>query len=819
MQILSRRPAAWLRQPAFVLLAILVHGQASAALDLGNASVHRLDNGLTVVLLEDRNFPVVSVQMLYKVGARNEVTGKTGLAHFVEHMAFRATENFPDTGVVSRIYARGGEWHGYTWTDQTTYFATAPKDELDLLLRIEADRMGRLQIDVDDIDAERGAVLAEMHMYENDPTSSLIDALMFTSFLAHPYRNNTIGFEDDIESVTHADVVRFYEQHYHPANGVLAVVGYFDAEAALNRIRELFGGFEHRPATPLPHTREPPQTGVRRIEIRGVPPERRFMIAYRAPAFAHPDFPAFLVLQEILGGGSGVSFLQNDWGTPVNSSAVLHGLGENMTSWLPPSAQDYVFVIGGRPADGQSQPELEQAIEHRLETVHETTLSGQRVAAAVSGVLDELVFDVQTTEDAAHQLAFYAGFDALDELLELPARVEAITADELVRVARHYLKPEKRTIAWYRQAEQPRMRMRRSDAARRPVSSARPEPRASDDSPLLPPVTARVGRGIPAVIKTSDISSSVYLKLVFQGQSSAQSEFVTADPIAGFSAWNRLMRPSRLASAIDEALAYSAAYRPARQIQAALSLDPERRMQQEFASILGLDVPAVPEHPVPSLIVVAGDIDAQTAQRLLESSFGKLDPPKQVSVRRNPIRHGERTVNLGLPVAQARLGYIVAAPAPDDPDYDAYRLLLYIVSHGYEGRLGKEAISRRGLAYYIDARYHSFGGPGWITLDAGVDPGKLEQLKRVLDEEFRRLETHPPTPAELEEAKNHLLGRAVSAAQSNEELAGALARDWLWYGEIPSVDSLRRRLRHTDLDGVRRVTPAFTDGLTILVAP
>ncbi|MGH8224455.1 MAG: M16 family metallopeptidase, partial [Woeseiaceae bacterium] len=112
---IARRPGAILAG-----LALLFAGASlEAELELNAATVSRLDNGLTYILLEDRNFPVVSVQMLYRIGARDETTGATGLAHFLEHMAFRATENFPDTGVVSSIYARGGEWHGYTWTDQT----------------------------------------------------------------------------------------------------------------------------------------------------------------------------------------------------------------------------------------------------------------------------------------------------------------------------------------------------------------------------------------------------------------------------------------------------------------------------------------------------------------------------------------------------------------------------------------------------------------------------------------------------------------------------------------------------------------------------
>ncbi len=113
--------------PGLVMFtALLFPGLAAAYLDLAAAGVEQLDNGLTVIVLEDPSFPVVSVQMLYRSGAVDEVSGKTGLAHFLEHMAFRDSENFPDTGLVSSIYAVGGEWHGYTWLDQTTYFATVP---------------------------------------------------------------------------------------------------------------------------------------------------------------------------------------------------------------------------------------------------------------------------------------------------------------------------------------------------------------------------------------------------------------------------------------------------------------------------------------------------------------------------------------------------------------------------------------------------------------------------------------------------------------------------------------------------------------------
>lgn len=817
----GRRASPRARAHFFVVLAALAAcGNAGAELDLRNVQVERLDNGLTVLLLEDRNFPVVSVQMLYRVGARNEVTGRTGLAHFLEHMAFRASENFPDTDVVSRIYAAGGEWHGYTWTDQTTYFATVPKADLNLLLAIEADRMGRLVLDPEAVEAERGAVLAEMHMYENYPTSMLIDALMYTSFLAHPYRNNTIGFESDILALKHADLEQFYAGHYHPANAVLAVVGDMDPDDTLDRIRSLFDHYERRPPTPLPHTAEPVQTGERRIEITGPAAGRRFMIGYRAPSVTQPDFAVFLVLQQLLGGGSGVSFLQNDWGTPVAPSGRLHGAADELTTWYPPSAQDYVFVIGGSAAVDTAAASVEASIETRVRSLRETVPGPAELAAAIAAVRDALVFDVQSTEDAAHQLAFFEGLGALDVLLSLPERVGAVTAADVRRVARAWLGPRRRTVAWYAQAggqaDGPSAANTRAKAA-----GMAPGPEVPvDTAPVTAPVVRRLAGGLPIVLQASDLAPSVCLTLVLPGSVGADgSDIVAGEPAVGYSTWRRQGRATELPALVAAAKAAVASAAYAADGVPAPATDPEARMEQAFARFeAGVDTAG--ERPAPALVVLAGDIDLDAATAILARHFGDTVPAAAPAHRAGPGTAGaDIVVELGLPVPQARLGYAVAAPAPDDPDFDAWRMLLYLFSHEYEGRFGKEAISRRGLAYYVDARYRSAGGPGLITLSVGVDPNRVGALKRVLRDELARLAAEPPTAAEVGEARDHLLGRYETAAQTNAELADRLALHWIRFGNVPSLDALRSRLGTVQAADLARIVPEFIDGRIIAVVP
>lgn len=788
---------------------------ARAELDLRNASVDRLDNGLTLILLPDRRFPVVSVQMLYRIGARDEVSGKTGLAHFLEHMAFRDSENFPDTDLVSRIYAVGGEWHGYTWTDQTTYYSTVPSDQLDLLLRIEVDRMSRLKIAKEDMQAERGAVLAEMHMYENSPTSMLIDAVNYTSFLAHPYRNNTIGWESDIENLQHRDVVAFYEQHYQPANAVLAIVGDFESDNVQKRVKRLFGSIRNKAATSLPHTIEPPQNGVRRVTLHGPAEQRQFMIAYRAPSAASGDFASFLVLQEILGSGSGVSFLQNDWGTPVDDDSRLAGAAQSMTTWYPPSAQDYVFIIGGFAPTGDDEVTVEQRIELRIAALRQQAPSDSELIGAINNVQDALIFDVQTTEDAAHQLAFFDGINALDTMLSLPERVAAVSAADVQRAAARYLRPEQRSIAWYVPSENAEV-VNISATDRAPAAVIDRPLRDTGGVPVEAPITMHLSGGIPVIVQRSDLSSTARLQIVLP--SNDLDGGMVDVPIVGHSSLAYDVRAPQIADAILQARDALMSLRQVSAAEQPKSSDPATRMEQTFTGLMQADRFSPDARAVPALITVVGDVDVKTVLEQLETSFGPLSYAKATATRAPVFSSETMTLATGMPVAQAQLGYIAAAPGPRDSRSDAWRLLLYILSHDYEGRLGKKAISDAGLAYYIGSEYRSDGTNAWISLSTGVDAKKIAPLSNLLHAELEGLASDPPTDNEISEAKNHRLGRLKSAAQSNSELASEIATLWLWYGELLTVDSLRERLAMISRQDILAEVASFSSGKTIVIA-
>src|SRR5690606_32696504 len=325
----------------------------------------------------------------------------------------------------------------------------------------------------------------------------------------------------------------------------------------------------------------------------------------------------------------------------------------------------------------------------------------------------------------AHQLASFAGYGALDALFELPERVAAVTAAEVQRVAQHWLRPERRTVGWH--VPRPDTRDAATDAgddAPGVANVALPPPAPLDEVPAAAPVVRTLAGGIPAIVQSSDLSPAVHVELVLAG--GVAGDGIEQDrPVPGHSSASRRVRPGERAATLA-ALRETLEAARAEGEEEGDAADPESRLEQAFARIMSVRVPA---STAPVLAIVTGDVDPENAFGLLEQHFGDLAPPRG---RARPVAHGDGRdleIALGRPVAQAQLGYIVRAPGPAERVALAWRLLLYVVSHGYEGRLGKEAISNRGLAYYIDSRYRSDGVNGWVTLAVGVDPEKLQPLE------------------------------------------------------------------------------------------
>ncbi|HEX8891052.1 MAG TPA: pitrilysin family protein, partial [Pyrinomonadaceae bacterium] len=233
---------------------------------------YRLENGMKVLLVENRVAPVATVMVLYRVGSRNEAVGYTGSTHLLEHMMFKGTPTFnkeKNTQIAATLQKIGAAFNATTWYDRTNYFETVPSDQLELAIQLEADRMRNSFIADADRQSEMTVVRNELERGQNEPSEVLDEAVYAAAFREHPYHHPTIGWRADVEGVPTARLKEFYDTFYHPNNATVILVGDFEEAEVLVLINKYFGAYEAS-SDPIPevYTEEPQQQGERRLVIR-----------------------------------------------------------------------------------------------------------------------------------------------------------------------------------------------------------------------------------------------------------------------------------------------------------------------------------------------------------------------------------------------------------------------------------------------------------------------------------------------------------------------------------------------------------------------
>ncbi len=417
--------------------------------------VLRLDNGLTVVMRRDPAQPVVAVQMYYKVGARHETIGITGIAHYLEHMLFRGTDHFGLADITGVIERAGGEWHGYTWLDGTTFFEAAPKGLLPTLLKLEAERMTLARMAANEVDPERGAVFQEYRGYQLNPRSDLFDAVMAILFLQHPYRNNTMGWESDLAGITHADLVAFYQRYYGPRNAVLAIVGDIDLDAAEKEVRKVFDEVEARGDSVVTRTVEPPVEGTRRVTLKRDGARRALLMSWLAPAATRPrEYAALMLLDAVLDRPRGLSFEHHSGdlteGLEVAPAGRLwpvvdQGPAESLGTAFVPMVYPGHYSIYATLKSGRTPADLEKAINTVLRGARDIPVANVDAARRLILAADSVETD--SPLEAAHEMAFWT---ALGGTGARPAVLEAlaeVTAAEVQEMARRFT-PDRAAIGW-----------------------------------------------------------------------------------------------------------------------------------------------------------------------------------------------------------------------------------------------------------------------------------------------------------------------------------------------------------------------------------
>ncbi len=413
----------------------------------------QLDNGLTVILKEMHHAPVITFMVWYRVGSRNEIPGRTGVSHWVEHMMFKGTPDFPGDQLDRMISREGGHWNAFTWLDYTAYYETMPADRIDIALRLEADRMAHTEMPLDEVESERTVILQERAMYANEPRFLLDEELTAAAFRVHPYHHEVIGDAADLQSMTRDDLYGHYRRHYVPNNAIAEVVGDFDTATMLARLNELYGPAAPGEAAAPIHRAEPPQLGERRVSVGGPGDTAYLTFAYRAPAADHPDYAALTLLNAALAGGSSLGMFAgggSNRSSRLYKALVTTELAAGIYGSLIPTIDPFLYTINAVVRAGRTLPEVEAALEAELarlaaEPITQAELDKARKRARAQFIMagESISGQAQLLGAAEATTGDYHWFEMVLE------RLSQVTTEDVERVRATYLTKRSRTVGWY----------------------------------------------------------------------------------------------------------------------------------------------------------------------------------------------------------------------------------------------------------------------------------------------------------------------------------------------------------------------------------
>jgi len=426
-----------------------------SGLALAGVREERLSNGLRVILKRVEGLPIVSVWSWVHAGSANECPGITGVAHWCEHMNFKGTEKYSRDAMKNLIEREGGLWNGYTWLDQTAYYETLPSTALDLALDIESQRLCSSLFLPAEVASERSVIISELQMGENDPENLLDIDVNATAFKAHPYRWPTIGWQSDVEAMTHDDLYGFYKRFYAPKNATLVIVGDIDEDKALASVKKKFGGIPPGEQAGRLHTVEPEQTGEKRIVVMKEGPTPYVEIAYHTPTIDKADFFSLLALNAVLGGAESINLPNVQWrGNASKSSRLYRGLVEKKMaakagSLFLPTKYPGLFSIYATAAEGTKLEDLERETLAVVRGIQEEGIGKGEFDKVLSQMRARYVYDGEGVTAQAHILGFFdtlGNFKFGDEFL---SKLAGVKKEDVVAVARKYLTGENRTVGWY----------------------------------------------------------------------------------------------------------------------------------------------------------------------------------------------------------------------------------------------------------------------------------------------------------------------------------------------------------------------------------
>jgi len=402
---------------------------------------YRLDNGLKVIIIEEHKAPIATFQVWYRVGSKDEPIGKSGLSHLLEHMMFKGTSQYGSKMFSRIVQKNGGMDNAYTTKDYTVYFQIFSSDRITLSVDLEADRMRNLTIDPKETLSERSVVMEERRLrYEDDPQNSLFEELIAASFKVHPYQRPVIGWMSDLKSIERDDLYNYYKAHYSPDNAVLVIVGDVNPDEMIKKITHSFGNIQPGPPKiKVISFTEPEQKGERRVFLKKEAELPYLLIAFHTPHFPHEDSYALDVLGLILSGGKSSRLYKSlvyEKKVALNLYADYDGFHKD----------PYLFMFAATASPGKEIKEVEDALYEEIEKLKKEPPLEREVQKAKNQIESSFIMG----QDSIYMQAMkYGIFEMLGDWRLIDRYLDSIrkvTGEDIVRVAKKYLKEDNRTV-------------------------------------------------------------------------------------------------------------------------------------------------------------------------------------------------------------------------------------------------------------------------------------------------------------------------------------------------------------------------------------
>lgn len=404
---------------------------------------YQLDNGLTVILHQDKSVPIVAVSVMYHVGSKNERPDRTGFAHFFEHLLFEGTKNIPRGDYFKLVQSAGGTLNANTWYDRTYYYEIMPSNQLELGLWMESERMLHANVDETGINTQRNVIKEERSQtVDNRPYGRLLEESMKRAFTVHPYRWSVIGDMAHLDAADENDFINFYKTYYVPNNAILSIAGSIDIAEAKALVQKYFGTIPRGADVVKPDIVEPPlrnevrDTFFDNIQLPAV------VQTYRIPAMGTPDFYAVDMLSKLLSGGK--------------SSRMYKSIVDEQQLALQvmniPIALEHpgVSINFGLVNMGVSPEKLEEAMNKEIENVRTNLISDEEFQKLRNQVENEFYSSSSTMAGIAENLANYKMYYGDANLINTEIeRYMRVTKEDLQMAALKYFSPVNRVTLYY----------------------------------------------------------------------------------------------------------------------------------------------------------------------------------------------------------------------------------------------------------------------------------------------------------------------------------------------------------------------------------